>query len=154
MNWANPQPIDQREVDLTEPDDWRALRLTPQDIAQIESELGLRLPLFLTEWLCENRFRDFKDQCRALVCRRDYLIHENVEYRRNGYYGRLWPEEYFWFGDDWGGGAYFVDTASGLSAIFYFSWDSSSGLEVSTAESVRYTPQEFETNLRVELGYG
>jgi hypothetical protein len=151
MNWSDPQPIDEREVDLTEPRDWRLLRMTPDDIRMLESELRLLVPVFLCEWLVENPFRNFPHQQRSLVCHRDRLIHQNVELRREGYYGRKWPENLLWIGDDWSGGAYFVNLADSSPAVYWYDWEEGTGDTVKPENSERYSPAEFIRHIG-ELG--
>ena len=143
INWSDPEPIDDRQVDLTEPPDWRALQMSDSDIRVIEAELRLFVPPFLREWFIENPFRDLATQHRALVCDRDRIIHGNVELRREGFYGRDWPERLLWVGDDWGGGAYFVDVAESSPAVYWYDWEEGKGDVVLAANSERRSPEEF-----------
>jgi hypothetical protein len=143
MNWSNPQPIDSRDVDLTDPRDWRLLRITDEDVRVLESELRLLIPEFLRLWFIQNPFRDLPDQQRCLVCHRDRLIYQNVELRREGYYGHKWPENLLWIGDDWSGGAYFVDVSDSTPRVYWYDWEEGRGATVMPQNSETYSPQEF-----------
>ena len=143
MSWSDPQPIDLREVDLTEPPDWRLLRMTEADITILESELRISVPAFLKQWLTTNPFRDFPQQKRCLVCHRDRLIHENIQLRREGYYGRKWLDELLWIGDDWGGGAYFVNVREDCPGVYWYDWEQGKGDTVLPMYSERNSPEKF-----------
>jgi len=143
MDWSKRQPIDDWEVDLTEPLDWRLLRMSEDEVNVLESELHLTVPDFLRRWLIDNPFRNFPEQTRCLVCNRDRLISENVELRREGYYGRNWPENLLWIGDDWAGGAYFVDVTEKSAAVYWYDWEEGRGDIVLPENSERHEPEEF-----------
>jgi len=143
MNWLERQPIDSRTVDLTEPVDWRVLRMSEDDVGVLEAELGITIPNFLRQWLIGNPFRDLPEQTRALICARDRLIHTNVELRREGYYGRKWPEHLLWIGDDWSGGAYFVDLTEKQPSVYWYDWEQGEGDTVLPGNSERHAADEF-----------
>jgi hypothetical protein len=143
INWSDPQPIDSRSVDLTDPPDWRVIRMSEADVDVLETELHMRVPEFLREWFVKNPFRDSANQRRAIVCHRDRLIYENVELRRAGFYGRKWPEQLLWVGDDWAGGAYFVDVTESSPAVYWYDWEEGRGDAVLTTSSERWSAEEF-----------
>ena len=117
--------------------------MTDADIGIVESELCITVPSFLKRWFLQNPFRNFPHPTRCLVCNRDRLIHENIVLRRQGYYGREWPDQMLWIGDDWSGGAYFVDASENSPGIFWYDWEEGKGEMVLPAYSERHSPDEF-----------
>ena len=117
--------------------------MTDEDVQVIESELRIVVPEFLRRWLMENPFRDLPDEARCLVYHRDQLIHQNIELRRAGYYGRKWPDRLLWIGDDRGGGAYFVDVTENPAAVYWYDWEEGEGDTVLPESAERHAPEKF-----------
>jgi len=141
--WKQPQPIDWRRMDAKLVEDWRTVNMSEQDVDMLEKELNLVVPDFLRHWLLLNPFASRDSDTRALMCSRDHVIDDNVKLRRDGYYGRLWPESLLYIGDDWGGGAYFVDTKQAVPMVYYYDWESDEGDTVLPEYSKAYTDDEF-----------
>ncbi len=143
-DWTSPQPIDEREVVLGDDEPlWHKRTLSVEDIEQLENELLIEVPEFLRSWMGSNPLSEIPDGSRALAFHRDFLIKKNVEVRRGGYYGRDWPENLLWLGDDWGAGAYYVDTRAAGPAIYYYDWEDGEGDVVTPSVSEKFAPENF-----------
>lgn len=121
--------------------------MTEDEVVDVEIELRLVVPDFLRRWLIENPFSDCDhDKCQ-LMCHKDHIIRYNVKQRREGYYGREWPENLLYIGNDGGGGAYFVDTEEKEDAVYWYDWEQGEGDTVLPIYSTRHTPEEFLNNV-------
>ena len=100
-------------------------KIPEADIARIESALEIRLPGAYRQTLQDNplAYSRSNREPNAVCMSPEVIIDHNLTYRRDGYYKRHWPSRCLWFGDDYGGGAYFLCTNSD-PRVFYVNWES------------------------------
>ena len=79
------------------------------DFARIETSLSIELPdayrLFMSSYPSEA---DEDIRSHALFSDSDLIVAENLEHRKEGWFGIKWPDEYFVIGDDGCGDTYFM----------------------------------------------
>jgi hypothetical protein len=117
--------------------------MTAAEIAEVEAALALAIPAFLKLWFLENPLSRCGTEHTSLICDRKQIIDENTRLRKEGYYGRLWPKEYLWIGQDGGGGAYFVSVGGGAPSVYWYDWEEGSGTVVDIANSEKVSADEF-----------
>ena len=117
--------------------------MSEEDVNIVGAELHTKIPSLLKRWFIQNPFCNLPHPTRCLVCHRDRVIYENIALRRRGYYGRTWPDQFLWIGDDWSGGAYFIDATEDRLGIYCYDWEEGKGETVAPAHSERYSPDEF-----------
>jgi hypothetical protein len=105
--------------------------MTADDIALIESKLGITVPSDYEE-LVTDYPKDLPEIARGydLLDNPVYVISENRSARQAPLFGTQWPEHFFVIGQDGAGGVFCIDRLQKQSPVFYFDHEDSSFHEV------------------------
>lgn len=92
--------------------------MSPEELQQIESELGITLPVDYREAMLNYPLdRDPLDE--TLCDDVELLIKSNLYYRKHKFFGLEWPGHYFTFGGDGFGNRFFLDLTLTPSPVFF-----------------------------------
>src|SRR5713101_3945567 len=89
--------------------------MTPEAFNRIEQEFGVTLPDWYRRQILKYPFSEGDD---ALYSGEENIVRANQELRRDGWFGFLWPREFFVIGDTGCGDSFFIVPSTGDKRIF------------------------------------